>query len=266
MKKAVTIILTCVIFLGALCGCSIPGVTATKEIQYKKLDKGCVVTELPSATGISEIVIPDEYEGLPVTEIGDFSGCNLEYAEKIAIGKNVKKIGSWAFTNNQKLRAFSVDADNPYFCTRDGAIYTRDMKELVSFPCGGALVYKIPEGVEVIRSKAFYKCKELETLTLPSTLKSIEEKAFFRCEKLKSICLPEGLETIEKDAFSYCSELSEAVIPKTVTTIGEYAFYNCTSLLNVTVEGRKEDISFGKSWEPTNNGLPIGELKIMFTE
>jgi hypothetical protein len=51
--------------------------------------------------------------------------------------------------------------------------------------------YVIPEGIETIRTKAFYKCQELIEITLPTTLKSIEEKAFFRCS-ITEIILPDG--------------------------------------------------------------------------
>ncbi len=264
MKKVIAALLAVTLAFAALTGCSLLDVAGVSEIKYKKADGYAIVTELPNKTGATEPVIADEYEGLPVTEIADFAGCNLEYAEKITIGKNVKVIGEWAFTNNQKLREFCVPEENESFCSRAGVLFTKDMKTLLSFPCAGVKDYTVPDGVEVLRGKAFYKCGLLEKLTLPESLKFIGEKAFFRCSSLAETALPDGLETVEKDAFGYCTALTKITLPSSIKTVGEYAFYNCTSLLDVTVDAEKDAVSFGKDWQPTNNGLAIDELKINY--
>lgn len=265
MKKFVVTVLSLVLILAALCACSAPDIFNTNtEVRYKIYEDHAVVSELPNATGVTEVVIPDEYEGVPVTEVADFAGCNLEGVKKITVGKNVESIGVWAFTNNQKLEAFEVSEDNGHFCAVDGVLFSKDMKTVVFYPPAGKTEFSIPDTVETIRSKSFYKCQKLEKLVLPKCLKKIEEKAFFRCSNLNDIVLPQGIESIEKDAFGYCSKLSKIVIPSSIKSIGEYAFYNCTALLDVTVEAKKADVELGKEWQPTNNGLSISELKVVF--
>ena len=265
MKKIIavllTVILTCVVFTA----CSIEDFSGnSKQIKYKAYDDHAAVTELPTATGMTELVIADEYEGLPVTEIRDFAGCNLEFAEKIIIGKNVEAIGEWAFTNNQKLKAFEVSEENPYFCSVDGVLFTKDMKTLLFFPCANVNEYTVPDTVETIRSKAFYKCVNLEKVNLSSKLKSIEEKAFFRCSALRNVELGEALESIGKDAFGYCSSMTAITLPENISFVGDYAFFNCTALYTVNVNANKDSVTFGKEWQPTNNGLAINELKINY--
>ena len=39
--------------------------------------------------------------------------------------------------------------------------------------------YTIPDGVETIRTKAFYKCGKIAKLIIPDSVKNIEEKAFY---------------------------------------------------------------------------------------
>lgn len=262
MKKITVSVLLVALVLSCFTACSSVDLSGNKEIKYKIVDDHAVVTELPTVTGLSNLVIADEYQDYPVTEIADFAGCNLEYAEQITIGKNVQVIGEWAFTNNQKLKKFIVSDENENFCSKDGVLYSADMKTILFYPCASGTDYEIPDEVEIIRSKAFYKCEKIENLKMPASLKSIGEKAFFRCSSLKNVSLPENLEVIAKDAFGYCSSLTEITLPKSVKSIGEYAFFNCTSLLNVTVCAPKSDITFGKDWQPTNNGLEMDNLKI----
>ena len=247
------------------------------SINYKISDGEATVTLVPNKSAVTNIVIPDEYEGVPVTRIADFAAVNLEYAVKVTIGKNVKEIGDWAFGNSRKITEFDVDENNPYFCDVDGVIYSKDMKTILFYPPARGIEttkndkgeevktisYTIPEGVETIRTKAFYKCYELTEITLPSTLKSIEEKAFFRCS-LKELTLPDSLTFIGKDAFSYCYDITELTIPESVTQIDEYAFYNCTSLKKLTMLCKEAEMTLGKKWFPTDNGRDLSELNIIW--
>lgn len=250
--------------------------TGNTDITFKVIDGEAVVTKVPNKSIVTEIVIPDEYEGIPVTEIADFAAVNLEYVTKVTIGKNVKVISDWAFGNSKKIVAFEVSDDNPYICDVDGVIYSKDMKTLLFYPPSGGLTdgadkdgnsvktisYTIPEGVETIRTKAFYKCLELTDITLPSTLKAIEEKAFFRCN-LKEIILPDGLEFIGKDAFAFCSETQKVTVPASVKQIDEYAFFTCTSMLEVNMLGREDEMTLGKKWYPTDNGIELGDKLVI---
>lgn len=261
------------------CGDDMNLLSGNTDISYKIADGEATVTVVPNKSAVRDIVIPDEYEGVPVTKIADFAAVNLEYAVKVTIGKNVKEISDWAFGNSRKIIEFDVDENNPYICDVDGVIYTKDMKTLLFFPPAGwvqtekdadgnevkFISYTIPEGVETIRTKAFYKCYELTEVVLPSSLKSIEEKAFFRCS-LKEINLPENLTFIGKDAFSYCTAIEEVTIPASVTQIDEYAFYNCTSVKNLTMLGKEADMILGKKWFPTDNGRDLGELNTIWAE
>ncbi len=261
------------------CGEEIDLLSGDTSINYKIENGEATVITVPNNSAVRNIVIPDDYEGVPVTAIAEFAAVNLEYAVKVTIGKNVKDIDDWAFGNSRKLIEFDVDENNPYICDVDGVLYTKDMKTLLFYPpalcvqtetdADGNEVkfisYTIPEGVETIRTKAFYKCYELTEITLPSTLKSIEEKAFFRCN-LSAITLPDTLTFIGKDAFSYCYNLKEITIPEAVTQIDEYAFYNCTSLLKVTMQNKEENITLGKKWFPTDNGRDLSGLEIIWPE
>ena len=271
------VLLICFSFVS--CGEEMDLLSGDISIKYNIADGEASVTKLPNKSTVTEITIPDDYDGVPVTAIDDFAGVNLEYVTTITIGKNVREISDWAFGNSRNIIEFDVDENNLYICDIDGVIYTKDMKALLFYPPARDIQiltskkddglkyigYAIPEGVETIRSKAFYKCYELTEITLPSTLKSIEEKAFFRCS-LKELTLPEGLTFIGKDAFAYCTAIEKLTIPATVTQIDEYAFYNCTALKNLTMLGTEAEMTLGKKWFPTDNGRDLSGLEIKWAK
>lgn len=266
MKKRVISIFALILCICvAFSGCSSVSTLLSgsdESIKFKIEDNEAIVTGVPNKSTVTKIVIPDEYEGVPVTKIADFAAQNLEYVTEFVIGKNVKEIGTWALENNQHIAAYTVDEANEYFCSVDGVIYTKDMKTIVFFPCAKEGDYKVADTVETIRTKAFYKCSKITSISLPDTIKEIEEKAFFHCEAMTTVNLPNSLTFIGKDAFAYCYGLTEINIPSSVRQIDEYAFYNCTNLLTVNVDNAESNITLGEKWYPTNNGLEIKELKI----
>lgn len=283
--KLVALFLCVLTIMASFAGCSS---TATEQkLEYEVVDDHVVITKYTDSTERTEITVPDELDGKPVTEIKDFSLFNAESLKTIYIGKNVQTIGEWSMTNNQHLEQFVVDEENPYFCSVDGVLFTKDMKTIVYFPpakniefnkygdAQNKTTYAIPEGVEIIRSKAFYKCYYVEDITIPSTVKRIEEKAFHRTAALYQITLPEGLEYIGKDAFAYCfsenyenatnpNSKTEIVIPSTVKEIGEYAFFNCEKVSKVTMLPKENEIKLGKIWSPSTKGKENKDCEIIW--
>ena len=287
MKKPIIGSFILLVILFALSSC------AKKEagLNYKAVEGGIEITGYTDKTTVTEIAVPDEISGQPVIRIADFGICNAESLTKITIGKNVKEIDGWALTNNQHLKEFIVDPANENFTAVDGVLFSKDMKTLYYYPCGkgvnfdkfgralNGVTYDIPEGVETIRTKAFYKCGHTDIASFPSTLKTIEEKAFFKCyyweefskdnvveSGLSTLTLPEGLEKIGKDAFAYDEKLENMTIPAAITEIGDYAFFNCTGLTKITILAKEENIKLGARWQPTAEGRIKKDCVITFAE
>ncbi len=99
----------------------------------------------------------------------------------------------------------------------------------------------INEGVTYVGQYSFFKCKNLESVSLPSTVTEIgglgdmttSYGAFQECTSLKTINLPEGLQTIGPCAFKKCSALRSVILPNSLTSLGYAAFSNCTALNTV---------------------------------
>ena len=277
MKKRIALLLACCTLLTTLLcltGCSL----TEAKINYKKVEDGLAVTGYTDRTTVTELTVPDEVDGVPVTEIADFGICNAESLTKITIGKNVRRIGTWALTNNQHVTAFIVDPENGYFCDVDGVLFTKDKKTLCFYPNGrditfdkygtaqNTTVYAIPDGVETIRAKAFYKCYYVDVTYFPDSVTRIEEKAFHRASALTDFTVPAKLEYIGKDAFAYDTLLTELVIPATIREIGEYAFFNCTGMRTLTVLAKESDVVLGNKWQPTEKGRVSKTCTVTFGE
>lgn len=85
----------------------------------------------------------------------------------------------------------------------------------------------IPRSVKVIRSGAFYLCKNLKKVKFEdgSSLKSIEHYAFQNCFSLNEINFPEGLEQLRAHSFWCCSNLKNIKLPKSLKIIDVSVFY-----------------------------------------
>lgn len=131
----------------------------------------------------------------------------------VAIGKNPFSESGWGRCSIKNIECHSAQ-----FIVSGFALYTRDMKKLISY-FGKASEVTIPEGVETIGSKAF-----------------VEN------EDLKEIIFPESLSTIEDAAFEYCLNLRRISLPKNVRILGEQCFYGCESLEDIAICGELEKI------------------------
>ena len=91
MKRVISIFLLAAVICFSFCSCGeeLQSLAGKTDLTYKIENSEATVTRVPNKTTATNIVIPDEYEGMPVTKIADFAAVNLEYAVKVTIGKNV---------------------------------------------------------------------------------------------------------------------------------------------------------------------------------
>ena len=144
--------------------------------------------------GIRSVRLPDTIVSVGISAFYDCS--ELEY---VNLPASLREIGMAAFTGCKKL-ALDVDAHNEYFTVKNGIVYTKDMKEIVSAYAPEKNCV-IEEGVEIIQDYAFYECA-LDSLRFPDTLKDIGYRAFDDITlKNNAIVLPESVEGIGYGSF-----------------------------------------------------------------
>ena len=177
--------------------------------------------------GIKDVVIPSEYEGLLVKEIGEgafmnqmiesikvpstveaIDGYALSHCpnlKKVIIGSGLKEIDKYAFCNNPKLESIIVDRANNFIDSREGcnAIIDKSSNVLIK----GCKTTIIPDSVVLIEKYAFYGCSELTYIVIPDSVTTINESAFHSCTSLETIVISKRLEVINNFAFTKCESL-----------------------------------------------------------
>lgn len=189
--------------------------------------------------------------------------------EKFNISKNVTSIGAAAFSNCSKLKDLTIASENKNYTIEDNVLFTKNMKELISF-CGQYREeYVVPDGVEKIGEAAFEysgnvndivvddekNYKGLRKITFPNSLKVIDQYAFYECLTFKTINLPRNLEYIGSYAFgaSYFYVVHDGMtinIGEDVNYIG-YAAFSAFDKLNFNVNSKNSKFRY-KNGKLTN--------------
>ena len=274
-KETVTVPMTTHNFVNGVCDKC--GAKPSEGLEYTLNSDG----KSYSVSGIGtctdkDIIIPDTYENLPVTQIDDyafilctgltsiiipnsvtnignfvFSGCTG--LTRIIIPDSVTNIGSNAFINCTGLTSINVDSKNKQYHSVKNCLIETASKTLIA----GCKNSVIPDDGSVtnIGSEAFYNCAGLTNITIPDSVTRIEYSAFSRCTGLTSInvdsknkqyhsvnnCL---IETASKTLIAGCKN---SVIPDdgSVTSISYGTFSGCTGLTNITIPDSVTSIKYG---------------------
>ncbi|MFR1632354.1 MAG: leucine-rich repeat domain-containing protein, partial [Oscillospiraceae bacterium] len=178
----------------------------TMWLQYTLSNDGTyyIVSDIGKATD-TEIIIPPEVNGLPVTTISDFAFYGCGSLESITIPDSVTSIGDYVFSYCKSLESIVVESGNTVYHSSGNCIIETATKTLVV----GCKTSEIPNDGSVT---------------------SIGSSAFEECNSLTTITIPNGVTSIGKEAFRGCDSLTSITIGDSVTSIGDYAFYGCDSL------------------------------------
>lgn len=175
---------------------------------------------------------------------------NCDSLVNLVLPRNVTYIGKRTFNNCSNLKTVNIeagDADKWYTNIWESFAYCYNLE---SFTANGHVIgisfdsfrndYNLKtfdagqtqtDETGLVRARAFYNCRSLETLVLPETTAGIGYDAFIGCKSLKNVDIPEKAEYI-RDAFSNLN-LETITGMEGVTRIGNYAFRgnkNLTSL------------------------------------
>lgn len=183
-----------------------------------------------------EITVPDEIDGVKVTEIESNAFMRGTY-KKITIPASIEYISAEnPFAPCIQLTEITVDKDNKNYCSVDGVIFTKDMKKLVCYPAEkSGTSYTIPDGIEKIGIAAFYET-ELKEIILPDSLNEMGRHAFSYIANLEKIDMSRtSVEVIDSMTFAECGALNEVVFSESTLKIGLASFLGCSNLKEVTL-------------------------------
>ena len=248
-----------------------------------------------SVTGIgtctdTDVVIPDTYEGLPVTSIGNGAFKRCESMTSIRIPDSVTSIGDGAFdlctfltsieipdsvqyigghafygthlTLNKYDNAYYVGNDNnPYFilmCVESSDIESCKIHDDTKFiytyaflDCKSLTSIVIPDSIISIGWYAFQGCKLLTSIEIGDSVTSIGYTAFAGCTSITNIVIPNSVTNIDRRAFYGCTSLESVIIPESVVSIGKDTFYDCTSLA-IYCEAESQPSGWDLAWNALN--------------
>ena len=191
----------------------------------------------------SNIGIPTEYNGLPVTSIDNYAFYDRSFLTSIIIPDSVTSIGYYAFYNCKKLTSITIG--NSVTSIGDRAFENCSSLTSITIPdsvtsiggnafLGCGKLIQIENGVRYV-DKWVIGCDNRTTYLLRENTVGIGDFAFSHCSSLTSITIPDSVTSIGDRAFDFCSSLTSITIPDSVTSIGNYAFYVCTSLKSATI-------------------------------
>lgn len=169
--------------------------------------------------GITDLTVPDQVDGLPVTAIAAGSLREATGLRSVIVPSSVTTLGADAFAG----------------CT--------DLEHV-----------ELPPTLRTINARAFEGCSSLHTVVLPTDLQRIAQRAFAGCTSLTTLqhfvstgpaktreirrglverSIPQVTEHIGVGAFDGCTSLTHIAIPHRVTDIRTDTFAGCTSLQSV---------------------------------
>ncbi len=214
---------------------------------FRLIDSNTAYAVSGLGTAQGEIVIPDTYRGLPVTEIAKQAFFNKTTVTKVTLGKNIRTIGEQAFANCSFLTSVTLP-DGLCEIGKQAFQSCRALATPIVLPdsltvlseqafeyCRAIPSVTFGSGIEEIGGNAFNGCEKLTALVIPDTVETIGESAFSACTALTSVTIGNGVRTIGTDAFRRCTALPKVTFGQNVESIGDYAFAECTALTAVTL-------------------------------
>lgn len=89
------------------------------------------------------------------------------------------------------------------------------------------------------------------------TVTSIGSRAFFRCRSIDAVTIGNSVTSIGDYAFYECSDIRSVTIGNSVTSIGDYAFYDCTILCPLKIPKSVSKIGSHIFFTSFNNRIAI---------
>ena len=190
--------------------------------------------DIPSTKKIGKMIVPDQYNGLPIKEIDSNVFGLIDREIDISIPKTMNR----------------VDTGFSYYIypRRLGKVFYRGTLEdwctNVCFKEGESNYVRLSDKFLLLDEKNnFYEPTEI---TISGNIKEIGDYQFYYMRGLKKVTISEGVTSIGENAFKYCDKLETVEISKSVKRFAAYAFSSWIE--NCYYRGTLEDwcqIDFG---------------------
>ena len=191
-----------------------------------------------------------------VRSFGDYAFDYSQNLENITIPAGLRSMGEYEpFYCAKSIKNFDVATGNGYYASKDGCLYSKDLKKLIKYTIAGEDKSVTIDGSTIINDNAFYNSANLEEVVLKNSVSEIGYMAFYNCDKLSKLTIENSECKINNSNVTICgyaastadtyakrndlqfSELSEKKVSsieiseypkKTVFAIGDK--FNCVGL------------------------------------
>lgn len=265
IQRWLSLLLALIMLLAVTPGGVLPVVAADTAVLSFTVADGAATVVGCSSGADGELVIPDTYEGYPVTAIEAYAFNYCISLDAVTIPASVTSVAPYAFPFCQSLVSITVAAGNPVYIAENNCLIEAATGLMVvgcrtsKIPVNGVVTaigegafmgslgpvtLDVPQGVTSIGKCAFANCSNLVTVNFPTSLTAIGESAFSGCGLLGSLSIPEGVTTIQPFTFKQ-SGLQSIELPSTLKVIGDHAFYYCYRLNGITLPGNLKSMGAG---------------------
>lgn len=207
-------------------------------LEYTRVDDGYAVSATEGYAGVN-VVIPEEYNGMPVTEVAEnaFSSCTS--MKTLRIPDSVKRVGEGALSGCTSLESIvlpfaGASADTPVGVNNKGMAHMFGLSGGSSWAKNYSLKQvTVTDAATVIPNGAFEGMTSLQYVNLGENITAIGARAFSNCSNLVSVTLPEKCVSIGAYAFANCSKAA-ITVKGAITALGSYSFSN-SSITAITL-------------------------------
>ena len=174
------------------------------------------------------LTIPDGVE-----TIDEYAFYWCQQLKSLTISKSVKFIQSPALSGCHRLTQIVVDANNPYYDSRENCnAIIRTGENTLTHGCVASV---IPASVHTIGCSAFEEITSMTSFTIPGTVERVDASAFSLCSKLETVVISEGVKSFGYCVFSHCP-FKSLFFPKSVNHLDGILYAWCDNLEELKVD------------------------------
>jgi len=158
-----------------------------------------------------DVVCPERFLFWDITEVV-IPGCPA--IRSVTVNSRTDFISTF-LDGCSSFEGYIVDENNPYFYSKDGVVFSKDGKTLVSYPAGKKdTVYELPVSVEEIGLQAINEIFYLETLIIRNENLVVHKypQGFEFTNKIVNIYVPDNLVETYRAADGW-KEYAEYIFP-----------------------------------------------------
>lgn len=186
------------------------------KFEYKLDDKGDAMLSGITPRPEGAVVCPESIDGHVIKDIAAdlFSDKTTRIVLPAKLERISKNYHSWLhpggiFRGCTSLSSIEIAKSNPAFVSKNGALYTKDMKKLIAYPKTRSEI-KLDPKTTIVEGGAFDSCS-FKTAILPDTIELTGFSAFGFCPNLEVIEFPKYFKQCCVYTVEHCPNLRRCV-------------------------------------------------------